>query len=371
MKRIRLENIVKVFGSGSKAAAVAVDHVSLTIEPGEFFFLLGPSGCGKTTLLRIIAGLTDPTAGQVTLGDRNVTRLAVEQRNTALVFQNYALWPHMTVRQNVEFGPRMRGAPADTRRQRAADNLTRVEMTAYAARKPNQLSGGQQQRVALARALAAQPDCLLLDEPLSNLDARLRLHMRHELRHLVKSTGTTAVYVTHDQKEALSMADRMAVMNAGKVVQIGRPEEVYNRPATKFVADFLGEANFTPGKIAAPAPQTSAAPATAAVRVETPVGSLQAAASPGRGPGSDVLCCVRPERIELSDTPAQTSGDVVSLQATVAESIYLGEIRQYLCDLPGRQRWKISVLAGSEKAIPAGTTVTLRIAARDVAILPA
>ena len=361
---------MKVFGSGSKAAAVAVDRVSLTIEPGEFFFLLGPSGCGKTTLLRIIAGLTDPTSGQVTLGERDVTRLAVEQRNTAMVFQNYALWPHMTVRQNVEFGPRMRGAPAAVRRQRAADNLTRVEMGDYAARKPNQLSGGQQQRVALARALAAQPDCLLLDEPLSNLDARLRLHMRHELRRLVKSTGTTAVYVTHDQKEALSMADRMAVMNDGKVVQTGRPEEVYNKPATKFVADFLGEANFTPGKIAAPAPQGAAAPA-AAVRVETPVGNLLATDPARQGPGSDVLCCVRPERIELCDKPAQAGGDFASLQATVAESIYLGEMRQYLCDLPGRQRWKISVLTGAEKAIPAGTTVTLRIAAQDVAILPA
>jgi len=372
MKRIRLDDIVKVFRTGFRAgSAVAVDHVSLKIEPGEFFFLLGPSGCGKTTLLRIIAGLTDPTAGQVMLGERDVTRLAVEQRNTAMVFQNYALWPHMTVRQNVEFGPRMRGAPAKTRRRRADDDLARVEMGDYAARKPNQLSGGQQQRVALARALAAQPDCLLLDEPLSNLDARLRLHMRHELRRLVKSTGTTAVYVTHDQKEALSMADRMAVMNDGKVVQIGSPEDVYNRPATRFVADFLGEANFVPGKIAAPAPQSSDRPATAAVRVETPVGALLAMDPAGRGPGSDVLCCVRPERIRLSDRPAQAGGDVAALQATVAESIYLGEMRQYLCDLPGRQRWKVSVLAGSQKAIPPGTTVTLRIAAQDVAILPA
>jgi iron(III) transport system ATP-binding protein len=369
MKRIRLENIVKVFRSGPRAAStIAVDHVSLTIEPGEFFFLLGPSGCGKTTLLRIIAGLTQPSSGQVWLGDRDVTDLAVEQRNTAMVFQNYALWPHMTVRQNVEFGPRMRGAPAATRRRLAADNLARVEMDPYAARKPNQLSGGQQQRVALARALAAQGDCLLLDEPLSNLDARLRLHMRHELRHLVKSTGITAVYVTHDQKEALSMADRVAVMNAGKVVQIGRPEEVYNRPATRFVADFLGEANFVPGRISGPA--------GGGVRVETAVGELQAANCAGREVGRNVLCCVRPERIELSARPADTRGgaaqnDVASLQATVAESVYLGEMRQYLCDLPGGQRWKISVLAGADKAFPAGTAVTLRIAAQDVALLPA
>jgi iron(III) transport system ATP-binding protein len=369
MKRIRLENIVKVFRSGLRSAsATAVDHVSLTIEPGEFFFLLGPSGCGKTTLLRIIAGLTAPSSGAVWLGDRDVTNLPVQHRNTAMVFQNYALWPHMTVRQNVEFGPRMRGAPAAARRQQAADNLARVEMGPYAARKPNQLSGGQQQRVALARALAAQGDCLLLDEPLSNLDARLRLHMRHELRHLVKSTGITAVYVTHDQKEALSMADRVAVMNAGKVVQIGRPEEVYNRPATKFVADFLGEANFVPGRISAPA--------GGGVRVETAVGELLAADCPGRQIGRNVLCCVRPERIELSARSADTRGgaapnDTASLTATVAETVYLGEMRQYLCDLPGGQRWKISVLAGADKAIPPGAPVMLRVAARDVALLPA
>jgi ABC-type Fe3+/spermidine/putrescine transport system ATPase subunit len=350
----------------------------------------------------------------VWLGERDVTDLAVQQRNIAMVFQNYALWPHMTVQQNVEFGPRMRGTPAATRRQLAADNLARVEMDPYAARKPNQLSGGQQQRVALARALAAQGDCLLLDEPLSNLDARLRLHMRHELRHLVKSTGTTAVYVTHDQKEALSMADRIAVMNAGKVVQIGRPEEVYNRPATRFVADFLGEANFVEGRIAGAA--AGEATATGAVgvgtpvgallaagpgqagatgfagdrgpvvRVQTPVGELLAADASGREPGQDVLCCVRPERIELCErigaqsaaavtaqsAPADDArSGVASLQATVAESIYLGEMRQYLCDLPGGQRWKISVLAGADKAIPPGTAVTLRIAAQDVALLPA
>jgi len=383
MKSIRLENIVKVFRGGPRAAsAPAVDHVSLTIEPGEFFFLLGPSGCGKTTLLRIIAGLTAPSSGRVWLGESDVTGLPVERRNTAMVFQNYALWPHMTVRQNVEFGPKMRGSPAAARRQLAADNLARVEMDPYAARKPNQLSGGQQQRVALARALAAQGDCLLLDEPLSNLDARLRLHMRHELRRLVKSTGITAVYVTHDQKEALSMADRVAVMNAGKVVQIGRPEEVYNRPATKFVADFLGEANFVPGTIAGEAAAgevtagSAAAGAPGWVRVATPVGVLLAADESGRQIGQDVLCCVRPERIELCERSADARGgaadnDVASLQATVAESVYLGEMRQYLCDLPGGQRWKISVLAGADKAIPAGSAVTLRVAAQDVALLPA
>ena len=289
MTRILLNDITKLYGSGA-AETVAVKDVSLTIEPGEFFFLLGPSGCGKTTLLRIIAGLTVPTAGRVVLGDRDVTDDPVEKRHTAMVFQNYALWPHMTVQQNVEFGPKMQGAARSERRRRAAQKLELVEMGSLAARKPNQLSGGQQQRVALARALAAEPDCLLLDEPLSNLDARLRLHMRQELRGLVKQTGTTAVYVTHDQKEALSMADRIAVMDAGEVVQVGSPQEVYDRPGTRFVADFLGEANFLPGAVTG---------AGAGLAVLTAAGPLPLAGDCAVRAGQQVVCCVRPERIRL------------------------------------------------------------------------
>jgi len=222
---IKLQNLARSFGSGHSAVR-AVDDVSLTIPAGEFFFLLGPSGCGKTTLLRMIAGLIEPTDGRVLFGDRDLTFVPMEQRNVAMVFQNYALWPHMTVQDNVEFGPKMQGKARPVRQEIAAAKLGLVQMEAYGPRKPNQLSGGQQQRVALARALAAQSSCLLLDEPLSNLDARLRQHMRVELRQLVKSTGVTAIYVTHDQAEALSMADRIAVMNAGRVVQVGTPQEL-------------------------------------------------------------------------------------------------------------------------------------------------
>ena len=365
MKQILLHDITKVYGTGA-AAAIAVRDVSLAIQPGEFFFLLGPSGCGKTTLLRIIAGLTRPTAGRVVLGDRDVTDQPVESRHTALVFQNYALWPHMTVRDNVEFGPKMRKVPRLERRGRAAANLARVRMDDLAGRKPNQLSGGQQQRVALARALAAQPDCLLLDEPLSNLDARLRLHMRQELRSLVKATGTTAVYVTHDQKEALSMADRIAVMDEGRVVQIGRPEDVYDRPQTRFVADFLGEANFVTGTAAADGPL---------LRVETPVGVLFAPATDAALAGGDVTCCIRPERIALAPGGEEASGPAgegtARLTATVAACIYLGEMRQYLCDLGGRARWKVFVLSDPRPPIAEGRRVTLHVAARDVAVLPA
>jgi iron(III) transport system ATP-binding protein len=360
MKQISLQNIRKVYGAGA-SAALAVEDATLQVSPGEFFFLLGPSGCGKTTLLRIIAGLTLPTRGRVLLGGRDVTDDPVERRNTALVFQNYALWPHMTVRENVEFGPKMRGLGRAERRAVAARSLSRVEMADLAGRKPNQLSGGQQQRVALARALAAQPDCLLLDEPLSNLDARLRLHMRQELRWLVKSTGTTAVYVTHDQKEALSMADRVAVMDAGRVVQIGTPEEVYNEPGTHFVADFLGEANFIEGRVIASGPPGV---------IETPAGRLLAAAG-CPAPGGPVCCCVRPERIALLAEPGEADrADTAALSARTLSCVYLGEMRQYLCELGGGEHWKVSTLAGRRRAIEPGQPVTLRVAAEDVCLLP-
>ena len=261
---IALDAVTKEY-EGSSSSTPALSSVSVKVASGEFFFLLGPSGCGKTTLLRLIAGLIPPTSGRVLFDGRDVTGLPVDKRGTALVFQGYALWPHMSVRDNVEFGPKMKGVPRDERRRVALEQLTRVEMAEFVDRKPNQLSGGQQQRVALARALAAGTQCLLFDEPLSNLDARLRLHMRDELKSLVKSTGVTAIYVTHDQKEALSMADRIAVMNAGEIVQIGTPENVYNQPATRFVADFLGEANFLEGRICA-----SGNPA----RIKTRVGEL-------------------------------------------------------------------------------------------------
>jgi len=367
MTDIRLENISKVYGSGP-SATVAVDDVTLWIQSGEFFFLLGPSGCGKTTLLRIIAGLIEPTAGRVLFAARDVTAMPVEKRNTAMVFQNYALWPHMTVTQNVEFGPKMRGVSREERRELAQANLARVEMQTFGRRKPNQLSGGQQQRAALARALAARGDCLLLDEPLSNLDARLRLHMRGELRRLVKSAGTTAVYVTHDQKEALSMADRIAVMNAGRIVQVASPQELYDRPATRFVADFVGEANFIDGRVIAPGPP---------MKIETPAGTVLALrGAAGAGPdhlpvGAAVTCCVRPERLTIAPAGQGAADDAAApaLPATVESMTYLGEIRQYALRLKNGALWKVSVLSGSCAAIPVGQEVLLRAVPQDVAVL--
>jgi len=359
MTDIRLEHITKVYGSGANAAR-AVDDVSLSIPSGEFFFLLGPSGCGKSTLLRVVAGLIAPTDGRVLLGGRDVTREPVERRRTAMVFQSYALWPHMTVAQNVEFGPKMRGAGAAERRLRARTQLSRVQMDAFVARKPNQLSGGQQQRVALARALAAEGDCLLLDEPLSNLDARLRLHMRGELRRLVKATGVTAVYVTHDQKEALSMADRVAVMNEGRIVQVAPPEQLYSRPASRFVADFLGEANFLDGRVA-----RRGTPA----KIDTPAGAVFAAGDGCPEAGQPVTCCVRPERVRIAPADAAQAAETAALAATVEAFTYLGELRQYLCAMESGATWRVSELAGASGPIPPGQKVLLRFDPADVSVL--
>jgi len=348
---IDLKNITKTYGRKNEQAAV--DDVSLGIASGELFFLLGPSGCGKTTLLRIIAGLLDATGGRVLFDGRDVTDLPAERRGTAMVFQSYALWPHMTVRRNVEFGPRMQKVPARQRRQRAGEALERVRMAEYAARKPNQLSGGQQQRVALARALAAGAQCLLLDEPLSNLDARLRLQMRAELRRLVKDTGVTAVYVTHDQVEALSMADRIALMNAGRIAQVGGPADLYERPASRFVADFLGEANFLPGRVV-----FSGKP----VAIDTPVGQLLAVDAGGATQGQAVTCCLRPERLSLSPIPQGAA-----LTATVLDATYVGEAWHLLCRSGRDNLLKVKAPPGGTPQV--GQTLTLYVAPEGVTVV--
>jgi ABC-type Fe3+/spermidine/putrescine transport system ATPase subunit len=362
MKTVRVENISKQFRNAGVDER-AVDDVSLTVDAGEFFFLLGPSGCGKTTLLRMIAGLTEPTAGRVFLDSDDVTDVPVDRRATSLVFQNYALWPHMTVTQNVQFGPRMQRLPRRQRLTRTERMLELVQMTDYAKRKPVQLSGGQQQRVALARALAAQPACLLLDEPLSNLDAKLRLEMRSSLRSLVKEAGMTAIYVTHDQTEALSMADRIAVMQAGQVRQVGTPMEVYTHPATRFVADFLGEANFIEGTLA-----QAGSPA----QVETPAGMLIAPASPeGLCSGMEVTCCVRPEWIELLGADANEEADTSGrFRATVTGRVFLGEVAQLTMRLTSGEAWKVTVRGDELSRCPSvGEAATLRIPADRVVLL--
>src|SRR3954469_13237461 len=244
MISIGIQQLTKRFGT-----VAALQHLDLTIEPGELFFVLGPSGCGKTTLLRSMAGFYIPEAGKIFFGEEDVTRLAPHKRNTGMMFQSYALWPHMTVAENVAFGLEERKVAASEIKRRVAEALSSVRMEQSAERKPNQLSGGQQQRVALARALVIRPRCLLLDEPLSNLDAKLRLEMRMEIRRVCQEFKLTTVYVTHDQKEALSISDRMAILDHGRVLQVGTPREVYRRPTSQRVANFIGETDFIPGKV--------------------------------------------------------------------------------------------------------------------------
>ena len=354
---IELQSVSKVYEE-SAAEAPALTDISLRIESGEFFFLLGPSGCGKTTLLRLIAGLLSPSRGQILFDDKDVTGLAVDERDAAMVFQGYALWPHMTVLENVEFGPRMRGGSREERQSIALEQLRLVQMEGYAGRKPNQLSGGQQQRVAVARALAAGTRCLLMDEPLSNLDARLRLHMRDELRALVKRSGVTAVYVTHDQKEALSMADRIAVLNAGRIVQVGSPEELYNKPATRFVADFLGEANFLDGTLSGES-------------VATRAGDIRYGFCNPLNGDTDVTCCIRPERIRIA-APESAPGDDNSIAATILSNTYLGEIRQFTCSLDdaGGSPWRVSTLAHEAPAVNEGDKVALRFSPAHCVVVP-
>jgi iron(III) transport system ATP-binding protein len=284
---IRIEHLTKIYGDTH-----ALHEVDLEIRGGELFFLLGPSGCGKTTLLRTIAGLQTPSSGRILFDGRDVTAVPTQKRNAVMCFQGYALWPHMTVRENIRFGLSVRESPGETQLAQVQKALDIVQMRALADRKPQELSGGQQQRVALARALAVQPACLLLDEPLSNLDTHLRQELRREIRRICREAGITTVYVTHDQKEALSTADRIAVMQAGRLVQVGTPQELYGAPTNAFVAEFMGPTNLIEGKVVAVA--------DGLVHVATGVGEIVAAAGPATGAaGGPVTLSIRPELLSI------------------------------------------------------------------------
>ncbi|MEM8835816.1 MAG: ABC transporter ATP-binding protein [Planctomycetota bacterium] len=335
----------------------AVDQISLTINNGELFFLLGPSGCGKTTLLRMIAGFIEPTAGRLAFNRRDVTNTPPAKRNTGMVFQSYALWPHMSVAQNVAFGLDVRKISKDEQATRVSEALRAVRMSDYAERKPTQLSGGQQQRVALARALVVRPDVLLLDEPLSNLDAKLRLEMRTEIRRICKETGITTVYVTHDQKEALSMADRVAVLDMGVIAQVGTPRELYERPASRFVADFLGETNFLDAEIVDRG--------NGRVTLESTAGRLHSTtfdsnSLPEKG---NVTCSVRPEALRVAHEHEENT-----LDATVRDIIYLGEVAQYVVELPGDRRFKVLELHPT-RLTERETELKLAVRPEDVVVL--
>ncbi len=316
MIAITIENLVKKFGS-----TVALDGVTLRVEPGELFFLLGPSGCGKTTLLRNLAGFYIPESGRILFDREDVTKLPPHKRNTGMMFQSYALWPHLTVAKNVAFGLEERRVKTAEIRECVTAALASVQMDEYADRKIAQLSGGQQQRVALARALVIRPRCLLLDEPLSNLDAKLRLEMRTEIRRVCKEFGLTAIYVTHDQKEALSISDRMAILTSGRIAQIGTPEDVYRRPRTKVVADFIGETNFLSGKILR-------ASAGRAVVESDGCGVFDGVVADPNWlpkPGDEATLSVRPEAWRFSEKAPPRNG----VGGRIGSSIYLGEVAQY------------------------------------------
>ena len=347
---IGIRNLTKTFGSGP-SAATAVDNVTLDIAPGELFFLLGPSGCGKTTLLRMIAGFIEPTSGQILFDGRDVASLPPNKRNTGMVFQSYALWPHMTVEGNVGFGLNIRKVAAAPRKDRVREALNAVRMGHLTKRKPNQLSGGQQQRVALARALVIRPGVLLLDEPLSNLDAKLRIELRSEIRRICKEAGTTAVYVTHDQKEALSMADRVAIMDRGRVVQVGGPDELYRRPRNSFVAEFLGETNFLEGTVIESESGKSV--------IETPAGRFVSRGTSAKG--AAVSLSIRPEALRLVEPKAG------SIEGRVVGSTYLGEMTQYIVEAGGK-RMRVAGL-NPRNVIENGRLVSLAFDPEDVVVL--
>ena len=352
MVGVTLRNVTKSYGQ-----TVAVEDVSLEVQKGELFFLLGPSGCGKTTILRMMAGFMRPDSGAIFFDNRPIDGVPPHKRNTGMVFQSYALWPHMTVAENVAYGLRERRVPADERDDRVAAALRTVHMDAYRDRRPNQLSGGQQQRVALARALVIEPDVVLLDEPLSNLDARLRLEMRNEIRRIHTETGITMIYVTHDQKEALSMAQRLAVMSMGRVEQVGVPRDVYRRPRNAFVAEFIGEANMIAGTL------VSAADGTAVVRSE--LGELSGVLATDALEVDAAACCmVRPECLKIE------SGEANAFRATVQSSVYLGEVEQFVLEAAGMELRAVRSNP-SETAPPAGGEVDVGFDPQDAVILPA
>ncbi len=320
---ITANNVVKHYSSGG-APIVALNNVSLEIQDNEFFTLLGPSGCGKTTLLRLIAGFEQITGGEIMLFDDEIANLEPSRRPVNTVFQHYALFPHMTVAQNVAFGLERLKKPKSEIETTVGDVLTLVKMKHLADRRPNQLSGGQQQRVALARALAPSPKVLLLDEPLSALDLKLRQAMRDELKQLQKETGITFVFVTHDQEEALSMSDRIAVMSEGEVQQIGRPTDIYEHPVNRFVADFIGDTNFLDGEI------VSIDDDLVTCRIGTK-SMFDAENSGGHKVGDQVSLFLRPEKITLSPQ-SETSG-TGTRPGKVANIVYLGNQAAYTVDM--------------------------------------
>ncbi len=344
MAKLELKALRKHYGE-----VVSVDGIDLTVEHGEFACLLGPSGCGKTTTLRMIAGFLVPDAGEIRVGARLISSPASvippERRSMSMLFQSYAIWPHMTVRQNVAYGLKMQRVAEPERRRRTDALLKATQLSPQAERYPAELSGGQQQRVALARALAPKPDILLLDEPLSNLDANLRGEMRFEIRRLHDQFQYTSVYVTHDQAEAMTMADRIVVMNAGRIEQIGTPREVYERPASEFVARFIGGSNVLQGRRAGDR------------KIEIEGRTLCVGQGEFAAPGAAMSLCVKTHDLEL--LPERGHDQDNTLRGTVRKHAYLGSHRDYVVDV-GQE---LVITAPVHVDIPTGAKVAVRFPA--------
>lgn len=327
---ISVQQVAKHFGDFQ-----ALKTVSLDIQEGEFFTLLGPSGCGKTTLLKLLGGFEQTSAGRIFLFDQEIEQLPANQRPINTVFQQYALFPHMSIHENVQFGMKMQGIDKKARVQRATDMLELVQLGRFAQRKPSELSGGQQQRVALARALAPKPKVLLLDEPLSALDLKLRQSMRIELKRIQQETGITFVFVTHDQEEALTMSDRIAVMSAGELQQVGSPRAIYEDPANRFVADFIGETNLLQVQADAVDVDRQMTRVHLLAADKIPAGalansmSINCATQDILAPGQTAWLSIRPERLSLTAASAQASG----LTGTIGQVIYMGTDTQYVVQL--------------------------------------
>ena len=357
---IQLKDMVKRFG-----ALEAVSHVSLDIRDGELFTLLGPSGCGKTTILRLIGGFHKPDGGEIFFGNREVSAIPPYERNIGMVFQNYALWPHMTIFDNVAYGLKIKKVPAKERAGKVNHALSLVNLTGLEKRYPGQLSGGQQQRVALARALVLNPDVLLLDEPLSNLDAKIRQQVRTEIRKLQKELAITAIYVTHDQEEALTLSDRIAVLDHGKLQQLGSPRDLYQRPENPFVADFIGINNLIAGHV------KEIREAKGWMAVETRVGLIRCLFESRFKTGEPCKVTVRPEVASICAS-GEASDDMNLLAGEVGFASYIGNTIRYDIELDPETTFKVDVQnPWNQQPFPVGQKVHVRFPIRITLGIPA
>ena len=356
---VDVRSVSKIFGAGTGQEVTALDDVSVSIAQNEFFTLLGPSGCGKTTLLRLIAGFEHATHGSILLEGAEISALPPFQRPVNTVFQNYALFPHMSVSQNIGFGLEMQGRTKDEVADTVGAMLSLVKMENLKDRQIDQISGGQQQRVALSRALAPRPKVLLLDEPLSALDLKLRKEMQVELKRLQHETGITFIFVTHDQEEALTMSDRVAVMNEGRILQVGAPHEIYNRPNDRFVADFIGDTNFISAEIIERDENE--------IRMRLPSGiEIMIPAPPDLPQSGEITLAIRPEQARIA-----SDGDAVSIQGSLTDEIYIGTDTQYYIDIGTTSPFVVRVqnANGETQRIPPGTSVGISVDAKTIQIL--